>query len=126
MDDAFNKNQQKDYLSFAADQRALDNIPDYPSPVSGENNTVIAQLSQAKNFLYLINPDNRYASPQDIVNAIKSTNYDVLIMDLFFNTKPYTAQQLIGYSSTIKKQPENRLFATPAWPDSKHPGRPRI
>jgi len=40
--------------------------------------------------------------------------------------KPYTAQQLIGYSSTIKKQPENRLFATPAWPDSKHPGRPRI
>ncbi len=94
MDDAFNKNQQKDYLSFAADQRALDNIPDYPSSVSGENNTVIAQLSQAKNFLYLINPDNRYVSPQDIVNAVKSTNYDVLIMDLFFNGKSYTAQQM--------------------------------
>ena len=94
MDDAFNKNHQKDYLSFAADQRALDNIPDYPSSVSGENNTVIAQLSQAKNFLYLINPDNRYASSQDFVDAIKSTNYDVLIMDLFFNSKPYTAQQM--------------------------------
>ncbi len=128
MDDAIQKSKQKGYLGFAADQRALDDIPDYPSPVVGENTEVITTLNQAQNFLYLINPDNRYATAQDFVNAVKSTNYDVLIMDLFFDGKLYTSQQmnelkhkanggkrlLIAYMS-IGEAEDYRYYWQPQW-----------
>jgi cysteinyl-tRNA synthetase len=94
MKDAITKNEQKEYLGFAADHRSLDDIPSYPPTILGENNTVVTHLQQTKNFLYLINPDNQYATAQDFVNAIKNTSYDVLIMDLFFDGKQYTKQQI--------------------------------
>ncbi len=94
MDDAIMKNQEKGYLGFVADHRSLDDIPEYPNPVIGENNADILSLNQSKNFLYLINPDNQYATAQDFVNAVANTSYDVVIMDLFFNGKPYSTQQM--------------------------------
>jgi len=84
MADSYLKNNQAGYISFAADHRELNNIPAYPSPVNGVNNNVITSLSQVKNFLYLINPEN-YSSKTAFMNAVTSTNYDLLIMDLFFD-----------------------------------------
>jgi cysteinyl-tRNA synthetase len=95
MADSYNKNHTAGYVSFAANHRELDNIPGYPSPIYGENNGVITSLSQVKNFLYLINPQN-YSSKTDFINAVTSTNYDLLIMDLFFDeTTEFTASEII-------------------------------
>ncbi len=83
IEDSYSKNNAANYVSFAADHRELDNIPDYPSPIYSENNIVVVSLNQVKNFLYLINPENYYTIT-NYVNAITATNYDLLIMDYFF------------------------------------------
>jgi cysteinyl-tRNA synthetase len=83
MDDSYSKNNAKDYISFAADDRELSQIPDYPLNPYNENTNSIANISEVKNFLYLINPSN-FVSKTEFINAIKATNYDLLIMDFFF------------------------------------------
>lgn len=83
MDDSYAKNNAKNYISFAADDRELSQIPDYPLTVYNENSEMITSIHDVKNFLYLINPSN-YATKTEFVNAIKATNYDLLIMDFFF------------------------------------------
>ena len=94
MDNSYSVNSTNNYISFAADHRELDNIPNYPTPVYNENSDVVTNLQQAKNFLYLINPDNEYSTKQDFVNAVKSTNYDFIIMDFFFNGEEFTETQI--------------------------------
>ena len=95
MDDSYSKNNAKDYISFAADDRELSQIPDYPLRIFNENTLSITNISEVKNFLYLINPSN-FASKTEFVNAIKATNYDLLIMDFFFgdDDQEYTAAEV--------------------------------
>lgn len=84
MDNSYSQNHTQNFVSFAADHRELNNIPAYPSQIYAENSQVIASLGDTKNFLYLINPEN-YPTKTDFINAVTATNYDLLIMDLFFN-----------------------------------------
>jgi cysteinyl-tRNA synthetase, unknown class len=94
MANSYTQNNLSGYISFAASHRELDNIPVYPSPIYGENNSIITTLSQVKNFLYLINPQN-YATKTAFINAVTATNYDLLIMDLFFDeTTEFTAGEV--------------------------------
>jgi cysteinyl-tRNA synthetase len=84
MDDSYAKNNAAGYVSFAADNRQLYNIPDYPVPIYSENNNVVVSLNQAKNFLYLINPAGS-STKADFIDKITATNYDLLIMDYFLD-----------------------------------------
>ena len=93
MDDSYTKNNLKEYISFAADHRELDNIPSYPSIPFSENDTKITSLNEIENFLYLINPD-QFASKQDFITGITASNYDMLIMDLFFDEEPFTSTEI--------------------------------
>lgn len=87
----YQQNATAGYISFAAPQRALNVIPaGQPDNVNASD---ITSLSQAKNFLYLINPEN-FATKQAFINAIAATNYDVVIMDLFLNNEAFTATEL--------------------------------
>lgn len=83
MTDANQKNSQKGFLSFAASHRELDIIPTYPNPIVNENANNITKLSDAQNFLYLINPEN-FSSKSDFIQSVTNTNYDIVLMDLFF------------------------------------------
>ena len=83
MDASYNQNNAANYVSFAANHRELNNIPNYPNPIYLENNTIVDAMANVKNFLYLINPEN-YSTKSDFITAITSKNYDLLIMDLFF------------------------------------------
>lgn len=82
VDDAHTRCEAEGFLSFVAPSRELDVIPT-EAPLH-ENADDIARLSDARNFLYLINPAN-YNSRKAFVDAVCATNYDVVIMDLFFN-----------------------------------------
>jgi len=94
MDNSYSQNNASGYVSFAATQRELNNIPDYPGPIYGENNGLISSLSEVKNFLYLINSEN-YGSKTAFINAVTSTNYDMLIMDFFFDdTEAFTSDEI--------------------------------
>ena len=83
MDDSYNQNAERNYISFAVDHRELDNIPLYPVTPFNVNSSNITSLSEAKNFLYLLNTDS-YNSKEAYLNAIQNTDYDLIIIDLFF------------------------------------------
>ncbi|MBN2535857.1 MAG: endo alpha-1,4 polygalactosaminidase [Spirochaetales bacterium] len=83
VDTSYQENSEKSYISFAADSRELDTIPVYPVSLYHENESDIYFLSGAQNFLYLINPE-QYTTKDDYLTALEGTNYDVLIIDLFF------------------------------------------
>ena len=93
MEDSYDKNEALGYLSFAADHRELDNIPDFPSSPNNENDEDILTLSDARNFLYLINPD-QFSSKAAFLEALAATNYDVIIMDAFFDEVIFTSTEL--------------------------------
>ena len=99
MDDSFTRNSTNGYISFAANQRELNNIPTYPSPLRNLNSNNITVIGQAKNFLYLIN-SAAYANKQALVEAIKATNYDLVLVDLFFNDESLTPNDL----ETLKRK----------------------
>jgi cysteinyl-tRNA synthetase, unknown class len=82
MDDSYLQNTTKGYISFAANHCELDNIPAYPATPYNANDSNIADLSEAKNFLYLLNPGS-YSAKQSFLAALKNTNFDVIIIDLF-------------------------------------------
>lgn len=94
MADSYSQNNTNGYVSFAADQRELDNIPAFPTTINAENDSEINTLSEAKNFLYLINPSN-FATKASFISAVTATNYDLIIMDLFFHDDTvFTAEEI--------------------------------
>lgn len=141
MDNSYSQNSAAGYISFAASERELNNIPAYPNPIFGENSNTITHLSEIRNFLYLINDEN-YASKTDFINAVTSTNYDLLIMDLFFDgTTEFTLDEieqlkeksnggkrlLVSYLS-IGEAEDYRYYwqsswdeSSPSWMDSENP-----
>ena len=92
MDNSYSVNEQNGFVSFAANERNLNVIPDYPATPHNENSDDVTQISQAKNFLYLINSE-KYATKQDFINAVSATSYDAVIMDLYHNETAYTASE---------------------------------
>ena len=93
MDNSYLINEQNGFISFAANKRNLNNIPNYPAIPHNENSDDIIQIPQAKNFLYLINSEN-FITKQDFINAVSSTNYDAIIMDLYHNETAYTSTEI--------------------------------
>mgnify|MGYP001113154012 CR=1 FL=1 len=106
MDDSYSKNFSHNFISFAAEHRELDNIPKYPEEPFNKNNENINSLEEAKNFLYLINPQN-FTKKEDFLNLLKNTDYDILIIDLFFNEEILKPEEV--NSLKIKKNGGKRL-----------------
>jgi cysteinyl-tRNA synthetase len=84
MDDSYEKNLNECFISFAADRRDLDGIPAHPTPPHRSNSEEVQTLSSAKNFLYLIDPE-QYSDRDSYLNDLRGTSYDLLIIDLFFH-----------------------------------------
>lgn len=88
---SYDANAAFGYISFAAPERSLNVIP--AAIPNNVNANVITSLSQAKNFLYLINPEN-FTSKTAFIDAVTATNYDAVIMDLFLNDEVFTADEI--------------------------------
>ena len=88
MDDSYEKNAALGYISFAANDRdrELNNIPEYPEQPFNMNSDDITSLAEARNFLYLINPDLNL-DKQDFLSSIADTNYDLIIVDAFYDER---------------------------------------
>jgi len=84
INDSYLKNKNNLYISFAAPSRELDSIPSFPSPINNENNNNINKLSDINNFLYIISP-SKFETKTAFIDSISTTNYDLIIMDVFFN-----------------------------------------
>lgn len=90
---SYQLNEQQGFISFAADHRNLDNIPSYPSSAYNENDNDIDNIAQTKNFLYLLNYEE-FDTKQAFISSVSDTNYDVIIMDLFFNDNTFTDEEI--------------------------------
>lgn len=94
MDSSYAFSNAKGFISFAADHRNLDNIPAYPAIPYHTNSADITTLAQAENFLYLLDP-GAFADKTAFFNAIKGTDYDLVITDLFYEGgASYTAAEI--------------------------------
>lgn len=93
MDASYTKNSDRSYISFAANDRELNQIPTYPAQPYNMNSLDVNLLSEAKNFLYLINPE-KYNSKPDFITNLRATNYDLLIIDAFFEDREYTPEEI--------------------------------
>lgn len=85
------KNQKEGFLVFprSATNEGYKEIP----AIMAENANDILKLSDAKNYLYLINSSN-YKQRFYYLKEIAKTNFDVVIIDLFFHTKPFTSEEI--------------------------------
>jgi len=90
MDDSYQQNETKGYVSFAADHRELDNVPAYPATIHNVNDNNISTTTDIKNLLYLINP-SAFDTKQQFLDAVQATNYDLVLIDLYFNDQMLTA-----------------------------------
>ena len=131
VDASFAGSAERGYVAFAADHRDLDSIPEYPARLYNENDLDVLSLSDVKNFLYLINPSafpDRFA----FLAAIAETNYDLLIIDAFFEeealapteiaslkTKANGGTRLMIAYLSIGEAEEYRYYWQPEWKD--HP-----
>jgi cysteinyl-tRNA synthetase len=128
--DAYQKNDAAGYTGFVATNRELDNVP--PIPVHNVNSNDITGLNDARNFLYLLN-SHSYPNKQMFIQRIRQTNYDLIIMDLFFDGDiAFTAQEIaqlkhkanggerlvIAYIS-IGEAEDYRYYWKPEWDTDK-------
>ncbi len=93
IDNCFSVNSSNGFISFPSADRELRAIPTYPSTPENENATDIVNLDSAKNFLYLINTDI-FTSKQDFIQQVAAKNYDVIIMDAFFNDELFSSSEI--------------------------------
>jgi cysteinyl-tRNA synthetase len=93
MDKSYQLNHENGFISFAADQRNLNDIPSYPSKPFDENSADILAIFQAKNFLYLINSE-KFETKEEFITAVSATNYDLIIMDLYHNEEMYSLKEV--------------------------------
>lgn len=132
MDDSYASNEARGYISFAANHRELDNIPAHPAVPHNVTALNTLNLAAASNFLYVLN-SSPFGSRQNFLNALAATNFDLFIIDLFFDETPLTAQEvdslrtkanggqrlLICYMS-IGEAEDYRYYWQPGWA----PGNP--
>jgi cysteinyl-tRNA synthetase len=100
VDASYRENADRDYISFAADSRDLDTIPDYPAEPFNVNSNDIQSLSDAENFLYIINPEES-GSKKEFLESLQETDYDVILIDLFFYDMPLTSDDI----ASLKTKP---------------------
>jgi len=92
--DAYIQNEVKSFICFTRTSQNYDYIQ-IPDTIPNENNLNIMQLSQAQNYLYLIGPDEtQFPSKEAYIASISSTNYDVILIDLFFNDEELSATDI--------------------------------
>jgi cysteinyl-tRNA synthetase len=84
MDDSYERNLNEGFISFAADRRDLDHIPSHPTPPHRSNSEDVENLGNARNFLYLIDPE-QYPDKDSYLNALRGSEHDLLIIDLFYH-----------------------------------------
>ncbi len=131
--DSYTRNFEHDFISFAATRRELDNIPD--TLPYNRNSYDILTLANAKNYLYLINTQS-YSSKQTFINDMQATNYDVIIMDAFFQesgnnqiwsaieieklkTKANGGKRLVVAYMSIGEAEDYRWYWQSAWNENK-------
>lgn len=85
-------NTDAGFIPFVRDSSNYDYIKIPPNP-QNENASNITKLSEAKNYLYLISQDG-FSSKTAFLDAIRNTNYDVVLIDAFYGDALFTNAEI--------------------------------
>lgn len=127
MDDSYAKNEARGFVSFAADSRELDSIPDYPATPHNASTEAVTDIHDVASFLYVLNPD-QFSSRVAYLSALDATNYDLFIIDAFYGeailtsaevaqlqTKPGGLRRLVISYMSIGEAEDYRYYWESAW-----------
>ena len=92
IEDAYSRNYDEGFICFTRNSGNYDYL-EIPENVPQENTADIANLSLAKNYLYIISTD-KYSTKSELLNAISATNFDAVIIDLFFEGTAFTSSEI--------------------------------
>jgi cysteinyl-tRNA synthetase len=90
--DAYDRIYSLGYLCFVRTKKNYD-YKEIPSKIPYENDSDISDINCVQNFLYIINFE-KFATKNEVIQAIASTNFDLIIMDLFYDGNEFTALDL--------------------------------
>jgi len=90
--------EDNDFLNYCPKDREVTEIIE---DVFLENTEDIIDLSYAKNFLYLLNPE-KFRHRAEYIDILSQTTYDVLIIDLYFKGIELTKEDI----NKLKKKPQ--------------------
>ena len=90
--DAVQRNLNEGFICFPRRPTNYDYL-EVPQEVINLNSLDVSKLSEAKNYLYLIS-SNAFANREDMLTALKGTNFDVLIIDAFFGDEIWNASEI--------------------------------
>lgn len=124
---SYTRNAEHGFISFAANHRELDTVPPRPAVPFEVNADDVETLAQARNFLYLLNP-GRFASRQSYLDTLAATDYDVMIIDAFYEdealsaadvaalqTKANGGRRLVLAYMSIGEAEDYRYYWQPGW-----------
>lgn len=89
---AFQYNTDAGFIAFPRVSTNYD-YTQIPATVFAENSDDIAQVSQARNYLYLISQDG-FPDKTGFLDAIRQTNFDLVIIDAFYGEELFTAAEI--------------------------------
>lgn len=83
--DAIDRNEKLGFICFPRSKENYHyNI--IPKQIPNENADNITDMSQVRNYLYLIN-NGKFDNKEDLISKVSKTNFDMITIDLFFYRK---------------------------------------
>lgn len=102
---AVKENAKNNIATFPARYKELTSL-EYVNQENFTKNRDINTLNDVQTFAFLLNPD-KFANKADYLNALKNSPTDLLIIDLYYDDKPLTPEDLS--SLKIKADGHKRL-----------------
>ncbi len=93
-------NSKANIIGFASTSYGLNRLPLYPVKLAGENSNNIKNLKEVKNFLVILDPSH-YHSKKEYLDSLKETNYDLLIIDMYFGDSQLTESDIKSLKTKI-------------------------
>ena len=89
---AIQKNANEGFLCFT--RMSNDYYYEYiPDTIPNENANDINTMNDVQNYLYLIS-NSQFESKQALIDAVNATNYDLILIDLFYNETPFSSSEI--------------------------------
>lgn len=84
---------KKGLIPFVAESPELSTIPRHPASAFHANPKPIGATQDARNFLYVANTQG-FGTTGDFIQAMRGTNHDVVVVDVFQGRAPLTRQDV--------------------------------
>lgn len=125
MQKAYREDKDYGYLGWVSSRRDLDRLPN--ELPNNSNDGACRELSQAKNYLVLLNPE-AFASKESYIDSLAASSYDLIIVDAYYGDsmlapedvakiqhKPNGSRRLVAAYMSVGEAEEYRPYWQEQW-----------